>query len=87
MEEPSNWDTKYDRLMRGTGLFGAVVSTVTLAFVILHFIYTSGLESRKNTIDQHPLGTIGLFGMAIFSFSIVTFLRQAEGRLNLRLLE
>jgi hypothetical protein len=33
----------------------------------------------KNTIEQHPLGTIGLFGMAIFSFSIVTFLRQTEG--------
>ena len=79
MEEPSNWDTKYDRLMRGTGLFGAVVSSVILAFVILHFIYTSGLGAWKSTIEQHPLGTIGLFGMAIFSFSIVTFLRQTEG--------
>jgi cadmium resistance protein CadD (predicted permease) len=78
MDDPTDWDIRYGRLLRSVALatstIVAALIVVTLIFLLIH----TGFSFWQDIFKEHFLGTIGLIGITTASFATVTFLRQSE---------
>jgi hypothetical protein len=55
-----------------------IVSALACGVMILLLVHT-GFDFWQDAIKEHLSGTIGLIGIAVAAFGVVTFLRQTEG--------
>jgi hypothetical protein len=76
---PPEWEERFSRSLRVIALWGAFAAGTILAILELGFFYHSGLDPWVEVAKQHFLATIGLTGFALVSFSVVIFLRHADG--------
>jgi multisubunit Na+/H+ antiporter MnhB subunit len=79
MDDPSDWETRYGRMLRTIGLIISVAVVVLVCTVLVLLLLHTGFDFWQDDLKEHFLGTLGLIGLIVVAFGTVTFLRQSEG--------
>jgi hypothetical protein len=82
VDGPIDWDTKYGRILRSIGLVICVIVTILATCILIMLLIHTGFTFWQEVIKEHFLGSIGLVGICVTAFGMVTFLRQSEGPLE-----